>query len=121
MRRSFTVLSLLVLAASMYAKAQTAAPAVPAKDAPVSGLTRQDADNLAFTVPGKVIGHGTDTSPLVLLHDFTFDGNPVATGKLHLRELSPGVLEITSVAYTIGEWEFRVHDNANYYGLGEHF
>ncbi|ADV84582.1 glycoside hydrolase family 31 protein [Terriglobus saanensis] len=124
MRRTFAVLSLLVLAASTYATAQTAVPAVPspaAKDAPVSGFVRQDADNLAFTVPGKVIGHGTDTGPIVLLHDFTFDGNPVATGKLHLRELSPGVLEITSVAYTVGEWEFRVHDTANYYGLGEHF
>jgi alpha-D-xyloside xylohydrolase len=61
------------------------------------------------------------TGPELLLHDFSFNGEAVPASKLHLRQLSPGVVEITSVAYAVGEWRFRVRDSANYYGLGERF
>ena len=59
--------------------------------------------------------------PDLQVHDFSFEGDPVTTNKLHLKELAPGVVEITSTAYSLGTWRFLVHDSANYYGLGERF
>ena len=86
----------------------------PRNEPPVAGLVRQDKDNLAFTLPGQ-------SKPL-LLHDFDFNGEPINTAKLHLHELSPGVLEITSIAYTVGYWHFALGDApAGVYGLGERF
>ena len=56
------------------------------------------------------------------LIDFDFNGEPVDTSKLHLRQLSKDVYELTSLAYTVGYWRFRVQDPARgIYGLGEHF
>ena len=106
MRRLF----LLVFFLTAIARAQT--PTIATKEP--TALTRKSDDTLALALPEP------STAPL-LLHNFTFDGTPVATGKLHFKELSPGVIEITSTAYAVGEWEFQVHDAANYYGLGEHF
>jgi len=79
-------------------------------EAAVEGLTRKDADTVALALPG-----GRE----LLLHDFEFPGQAVRTGKLHFRQVAPGVVEITCVAYTVGEWRFHVHDAGNYYGLGE--
>jgi alpha-D-xyloside xylohydrolase len=98
----------------------TATKTAPRIEAPISGLVRLNGDAIAFTVPGMKPMHPTDAGPL-LLHDFEFDDSPVSTSKLHLKELAPGVLEISSVAYQVGVWHFQVHDAANYYGLGEHF
>ena len=84
----------------------------PRNEAAVPGFVRRDRDSIALTLsPGKTL----------LLHDFDFNGEPVDSSKLHLRQLSPGVYELSSVAYSVGYWRFRVDDNANYYGLGEHF
>lgn len=83
-------------------------------EAPVDGLDRKDVNTIAFTLAGSHRG------PL-LLHDFTFDGEAVPTSKLHFKQLSPGVVEITSVAYSVGQWRFSASDVASYYGLGEHF
>ncbi|MBS1800108.1 MAG: glycoside hydrolase family 31 protein [Acidobacteria bacterium] len=111
--------ALLVAAASVMAMAQDVAPgaAVPApagraSEAAVEGLVRRDVNTLALTLPGG----GT-----LELGDFEFEGASVPTGKVHLKQLSPGVFEVTSVAYTVGYWRFRVRDNASYYGLGERF
>jgi alpha-D-xyloside xylohydrolase len=82
-------------------------------EAPVDGLVRRDAQAVAFALPGK-------TAEL-LLHDFDFNGDPVGTDKLHLRQVAPGVVEITSVAYEVGYWHFEATDAASYYGLGERF
>ncbi len=82
----------------------------------VAGLVRRSADAIAVTLPGSGKG-ATD----LLVHGFSFNGEPVATGKLHLRQLAPGVMEITSLAYSVGEWQFSVADDASYYGFGEHF
>jgi alpha-D-xyloside xylohydrolase len=90
-------------------------------EAAVDGLVRRDADAVALTVPGKHRGPGVDAGPELLVHGFEFEGDVVPTSKLHLKQLSPGVVEITSVASTVGEWRFRVRDAANYYGLGERF
>ena len=79
---------------------------------PVTGLTRRDADSVALTLPG--------TAEL-LLHDFDFNGEPVTTDKIHLRQVAPGVVEITSIAWTVGYWRFSVRDAASYYGMGERF
>jgi len=84
-------------------------------EVPVAGLVKRDADTVAFTVAGK-------TAALELLvHDFDFNGDPVTTDKIHLRQVAPGVVEITSVAWEVGYWRFYVHDAASYFGLGERF
>ena len=57
----------------------------------------------------------------VALQGFAFDDVPVETTKLHLKQLAPGVYEITSLAYHVGEWQFRISDSSSYYGLGERF
>ena len=61
-------------------------------EVPVAGLVKRDADSIAFTVPGK-------TGAELLIHDFDFNGDPVTTDKIHLRQVAPGVVEITSVAW----------------------
>jgi alpha-D-xyloside xylohydrolase len=94
-----------------------AAPMPRAAEAVVAGVTRRDADNVAVTLPGK---QGTAGASL-LVHDFDFNGEPVTTGKIHFRQLSPGVIELHSLASTVGIWRLYVRDAANYYGLGEHF
>jgi alpha-D-xyloside xylohydrolase len=88
-----------------------------AAEAPVEGLSRKDQYSVALTLPGK---EGAAAQELVL-SDFEFEGDRVQSGKLHFKQLSPGVVEITSVAYMVGYWRFRVHDAGNYYGLGERF
>ena len=85
-------------------------PAEPA----LTALTRSSATTLSFALPGASV-------PLVL-HDFEFNGEAVPTSKLHLRQLSPGVYEISSTAYTVGDWRFQVEDSPlGVYGLGERF
>ncbi len=93
----------------------SALPVQRRTEAPVDGLRRVDADTLAATIPGSA------AIKELLLHGFEFDGNVVDTGKLHLRRLSPTAVEITSLAYSLGEWRFLMRDSASYYGLGEHF
>jgi alpha-D-xyloside xylohydrolase len=88
---------------------------VRAAEPPVEGLTRRDADAIDFTVQGK-----TAATQLVI-HDFNFNGDPVTTDKIHLRQVAPGVVEITSVAWEVGYWRFYVDDAASYYGMGERF
>ena len=84
----------------------------PRPEPPVEGFVRRDHQAVVLTLPlGK---------PLVL-RDFDFNGDPVDTDKLHLRLLSPGVYELTSVAYDVGYWRFYVADAASYFGMGEHF
>jgi alpha-D-xyloside xylohydrolase len=97
---------------------------------PVPGLVKRDADTVALTLLGKqaaaasgatAAGAVAASSTELLVHDFDFNGEPVATDKLHLRPVAPGVVEITSLAYAVGHWRFQVRDAASYYGLGEHF
>jgi alpha-D-xyloside xylohydrolase len=92
---------------------------------PVPGLVKRDADSVALTLPGRAAAAGVAGAGLVsaelLVHDFDFNGEPVATDKVHLRQVAPGVVEITSVAYAVGYWRFEVRDTASYYGLGERF
>lgn len=88
------------------------APAGRTAEVPIAELVRRDPNTLALTLPdGRSLELG----------DFEFEGAAVPTSKVHLKQLSPSVYEVTSVAYTVGYWRFRVHDAANYYGLGEHF
>src|SRR6266702_1268646 len=83
----------------------------------VEGLVRRAANTVAFAVPGK-----TDSAIGQLLeHDFAFFREPSTTDKLHLRQVAPGVVEITSIAWEVGYWRFLVRDAASYYGLGERF
>jgi alpha-D-xyloside xylohydrolase len=94
------------------------APAGRTVEAPVAGLVRRDMYTVALTLPGK---DGTQAGAELLVHDFSFEGGEVTTNKLHFKELQPGVVEITSTAYSLGMWRFLIHDSANYYGLGERF
>jgi alpha-D-xyloside xylohydrolase len=84
-------------------------------EVPVAGLTKRDADSVALTLPG------TAAAAELVVHDFDFNGEPVTTDKVHLRQVAPGVVEITSVAWEVGYWRFQVRDAASYYGLGERF
>ena len=79
---------------------------------PIPGLTRRDADTVALALPG------TSAAAELLIHDFDFNGEPVSTDKIHLRQVAPGVVEITSIAWEVGFWRFQVHDAASYFGLG---
>ena len=88
----------------------------PRNEPPVEGFVRRNRDTIALTLPPQA-----GASKTLILHDFDFNGEPVDTAKLHLHLLSPGVFEITSLAYTVGYWRLRVADSAAYYGLGEHF
>jgi alpha-D-xyloside xylohydrolase len=90
-------------------------------ETPVDGLVRKDLYAVGLTLARKRVGPGIDTRPELVVEDFEFNGDAVTTDKLHLKQLSPGVVEITSVAYSVGSWRFRVRDAANYYGLGERF
>ncbi len=94
----------------------TPAPVMPVTtrtvEAPVEGLVRKDSYTVALTLPDK---HE------LLVQGFEFEGVTVSTNKLHFKQLAPGVVEITSLAYLVGDWRFRVADSANYYGLGERF
>ena len=98
---------------------------VRAPEGPVDGLVRQDADTVALTLVGKAgasdAGAAGAAAAKLLVHDFDFNGEPVATDKVHLRQVAPGVVEITSVAWEVGYWRFEVRDAASYYGLGERF
>ena len=87
-------------------------PTTPHPEVPVEALTRRDPATLALTL---------SPATTLLLHDFDFNGDPVPTDKIHLHQLSPGVYELVSNAYTTGFWRFHVTDAAAYYGLGPHF
>ena len=95
----------------------------------VEGLGRRDDNAVVLKLPPRqaavLEASGSRpagaVAPELVLHDFAFEGTVVPTSKLHLKQLAPGVVEITSVAYSVGEWQFLVHDAANYYGLGERF
>ena len=110
------------------AQAQDVAPsagapptAVRANEPPVEGLVRRNENLIGLTLPGKHMAPGIDPGPELLLGDFEFEGSTVPTSKIHLKQLGPGVFEVSSVAYMVGYWRFRVRDAGNYYGLGEHF
>jgi len=110
--RRFTLLASLLLVTS----ASLAQQVVRAGEPAIEGFTRRDESSVRLTFPGK------DAAAIeVVLHDFNFEDAPVTTNKLHLKLLSPGVYEISSLAYHVGEWAFRVKDASSYYGLGEHF
>jgi len=89
----------------------------PGSEAAIDNFARTDAETIDMTMPAAGDAAAVD----VLLHDFEFEDSPVATSKLHLKQLAPGVYEITSLAYHVGDWEFRIHDKGSFYGLGEHF
>ena len=101
----------------------------------MEGVSRRDADTVVAQLPeaqipkAQIPGAQTpgaqreskDTVHELLLHTFEFDGSAVDTAKLHFKRLSPTAVEITSLAYSLGEWRFLVRDHASYFGLGEHF
>jgi len=105
-------------ATSAAAPAKAATYPRPAGEAAIDSFARTDAESVDMTIPAAGDAAAVD----VLLHDFSFEDAPVATSKLHLKQLSPGVYEITSLAYHVGDWEFHIHEReGSYYGLGEHF
>ncbi len=90
---------------------QAAASALP------EGVQRREDGVLAIALT-KPSGAA---SALLELYGFEFDGVPVSSDKMHFKQLSPGVIEMTSLAYRVGEWRLRLRDNGSYFGLGEHF
>ena len=89
-------------------------------EAPVAGMTRRDPATIAISLEAAKADETARLQEL-LLHGFSFDGDAVTTNKLHFKQLAPGVLEVTSLAYSLGEWQFLLRDRGNYYGLGERF
>ena len=89
----------------------------PRPEPPVDGFVRKDADTitLAFGRPDEKQDH------TLTLHDVDFNGEPVDTAKLHLRQLAPGVYELSSLAWTVGYWHLTLNDQASYFGMGERF
>ncbi len=83
-----------------------------------AGVERRNDGVIAITLAKQ---SAAQTPASLELYDFEFDGIPVTSDKMHFKQLSPGILEMTSLAYRVGEWRLRVRDNASYYGLGEHF
>ena len=93
--------------------------AVRRLETPIEGLKRRGSESVVFTLPGA--GSAAGAGRELVLHGFEFEGTGVDTGKLHFKRLSPTAVEITSLAYSLGEWRFLVRDNASYFGFGEHF
>ena len=88
----------------------------------VAGLTRRDVNAVTFGLSTHTVLPGSNQQiSELLVHDFSFNGDPVTTDKLHLRQVAPGVVEITSLAWEVGYWRFRVRDAGSFYGLGERF
>ena len=97
----------LFLTASLWAQDPSQRPAAPAgraAEVPVDGLVWKDVYSVALTVPGKQAGPGVDAGPELVVKNFEFNGDAVTTDKLHFKQLAPGVVEIASVAYSVGNW-----------------
>ena len=86
----------------------------------VPGFTRENAETLALVLPPDPINDNEVPDPLEV-HDFSFNGQPVDTSRLHLRQLGVGVVEVTSEAGAVGAWHFSIIDTSDIYGLGERF
>jgi alpha-D-xyloside xylohydrolase len=64
---------------------------------------------------------GTDgRAQSVSLDRFLIDGHPLAA-EPQVRQLAPGVAEVTLDAPAPGEWSFAVADDSSYFGFGERF
>lgn len=64
---------------------------------------------------------GPDGRPdSITLERFQFEGRAPA-GEPRVRQIAPGVTEVTVEAASVGEWSFAVADESAYYGLGERF
>lgn len=65
--------------------------------------------------------HGKDgKSDSIVLGDFLVDGRP-PLAEPRVRQISPGVTELSLEAPAAGEWSFAVTDNSSYFGFGERF
>jgi hypothetical protein len=112
--------SITVLAHSSYAQAQDT-PNKSREQLPAA-LTQRDANTVAFAVPGFRPGRNSDGSSTLLLHGVSFEGAGVPASRLHIKELSDGVFELTGEAPTVGIWKFALNDAADgYFALGERF
>jgi alpha-D-xyloside xylohydrolase len=70
-----------------------------------------------FQFPGAA---GTPDS--LALDRFLWNGKPLtAANQLSVKQLSPGVNEITAGSKTPGEWEFDLADQGSFFGFGERF
>ncbi len=94
-----------------------AAHTTPRNEPPVDGFVRKDADTITLALGKDALGK----DHTLTLHDVDFNGDPVDTAKLHLRQLSPGVYELSSLAWTVGYWHLTLDDQASYFGMGERF
>ncbi len=58
----------------------------------------------------------------IAIDRFLLDGKPItAANSLAVKQLSPGVSEITASSPATGEWEFDLADQSSVYGFGERF
>jgi alpha-D-xyloside xylohydrolase len=99
------------------ALAVLAAMVPPAALADVKVSTATGRTELEFQFPGAA---GKPDS--LALSRFLLNGQPVtAANRIAVKQLAPGVNEITAVAAAPGDWEFDLADHSSYYGFGERF
>jgi alpha-D-xyloside xylohydrolase len=65
--------------------------------------------------------HGTDgRSDSITLDSFLIDGHSPAVAP-QIRQIAPGISEVTADSSSVGEWSFTVADESSYFGFGERF
>lgn len=52
---------------------------------------------------------------------FRFQGRELPAGAITVRDLAPGVHELTNAQNSVGDFEVRIQDESDYYGFGERF
>src|SRR5579864_547747 len=52
---------------------------------------------------------------------FSFNGRELPAGSITVRDLAPGVRELTNSQNAVGEFVFHVQDDSDYFGFGERF
>ena len=73
------------------------------------------ASDLRFAIPGT-----GGRSESIALDRFLIDGHAPAAAP-QVRQLAPGVTEVTAASPTAGEWSFAITDDGAYFGFGERF
>src|SRR5580698_9565710 len=79
------------------------------------------ASSLSFAGELRFSFHGTNgSSDSIALDDFLIDGHPPATAP-QIKQIAPGVTEVTAESSAVGVWSFAVADDSSYFGFGERF
>lgn len=102
---AFLIFAILVLAASSGSGTEPPAASNPA-------------DTNSVTIPLA----GATNGPSVLQFTFfSFDGKRLPAAAIRVRDLAPGVHELTNSQNLVGTFECLIQDESDYFGFGERF